>query len=629
MLETETLERAARDQNDPLLVRREPVRENSFDRQANTVVAVISAGSAVRRRDQRGTFLESLQIQGFIPASVHGVPVLDAHRQSGSRDVVGVVQRAWVENGELVALIRLSTADDAAPVVQRIAEGTLRGVSVGYRVSAWRDGVDAATGERTRTATTWTISEVSFVPVGADPRATVRSEAMPDISETNETIETNETNRPPAPTPTTPTPTTPTATRAAIRAIARQSGLSPDWADQQIDSGADVIAVRADAFVAMQARNVGPIRTQQNGGLNDDPAVIMSRRCDAVAARVMGTAPPDHSRQFMGDRLVDHARAALALRGVSVVGMDTDMLLRTALHTTSDFTNLLQGVGARTLVPAYQAAESPLKRLARKSLLTDFRRASRLRLGEVGPLQKVTEAGEIKHTTRGEAVEGLELDTYASMFSLSRKAIVNDDLGAFRDWGEAAGRAAAETEALLLVGLLAQANGAGPTMGDAKRLFDLAHGNLGTAAALDTATALISALAVARLAMRKQVGTDGKSPINATAKYLLVSAELETLAEQALAVIAAPDPSSVNPFGGRLELLVDPRLPMGTFLTFADPAVLPVLEIGYLSSAQGVQVSSREGWDVLGIEFRAVLDFGAGALDWRGVFKTPKTGGSL
>ena len=56
---------------------------------------------------------------------------------------------------------------------------------------------------------------------------------------------------------------------------------------------------------------------------------------------------------------------------------------------------------------------------------------------------------------------------------------------------------------------------------------------------------------------------------------------------------------------------------------FADPATAPVLEYAYLSSAQGPQMASREGWDVLGMEFRVVLDFGAGVLDHRGAYLNP------
>jgi len=269
-------------------------------------------------------------------------------------------------------------------------------------------------------------------------------------------------------------------------------------------------------------------------------------------------------------------------------------------------------------MPAYQAAQSPLKRLARQALANDFRTMSRLKLGEVGALQKVTEAGEIKSTTRGEAAESYALDTYGSMFALSRKAIVNDDLGAFRDWGIAAGRAAAETEAALLWTLISQSSGAGPVMGeDGKRLFHADHGNLAASgAALGEAP-----LSAARLALRTMKGLDGKTPITATPKFLLVGPALETSAEKLLATISPATSSDVNPFAGKLELLVEPRITGNAWYVFTDPAQLAVLEYAYLSSAQGPQIASREGWDVLGMEFRVTLDFGSGAIDWRGAYR--------
>lgn len=609
-LEADTLERDAPTTDMPLITRRAPVRANSYDEATRTVEAIISTGAAVRRRDARGTFLESLSIAGITPSTLVGTPVLDSHRQQGTRDLIGRIEQAWIENGDLVASIRLSSAPDVEPIAHRIAEGILRGVSVGYRVTSWQDGTDATTGERTRKAVAWAIHEISFVPVPADPGATVRSQDMPETA----TVET---------TPTSPDPRI--ATRGAIRAIARSAGLSTEWADAQIDADADVNAARAAAFEEMQRRSNVVIRTQQTGQSNDDPAAIITRRMDAVAARVMGTAPNEAARPFMGDRLTDHARAILTLRGHSTAGMDQDALVRAAMHTTSDFQNLLTGVGNRTLMPAYQAAQSPLKQLCRQALHNDFRPSSRLRLGELGEMEKVTEAGEIKSTSRGEAIEAYALETYGSKFSLSRKALINDDLGAFRDWGQVAGNQAAEKEAKLIVALLLSSNGAGPTMGDGKSLFNAAHGNLGAPVSMTDTGSLTGALDAARFAMRMQKGLDGKTPINAAAKFLVVSAELETLAEKVLSEIAPGAVADANPFAGRLTLLVEPRLPAGSWYTFADPAILPVLEYAYLSSAQGPQMASREGWDVLGMEFRVVLDFGCGALDWRGAYRTPKS----
>jgi hypothetical protein len=268
-------------------------------------------------------------------------------------------------------------------------------------------------------------------------------------------------------------------------------------------------------------------------------------------------------------------------------------------------------------MPAYQAAASPLKAMARQRTADDFRPLALLKVGEFGKLQPVTESGEIKALTTGEAKEGYSLETFGGLFNLSRKAIVNDDLGAFAQWAAMMGRATAETEADQFVQLIAQSGGAGPVMGDGQRLFSSAHGNLAASGAAPSVTTL----SAARLAMRRQTGLDGESPINVTPKFLLVAADLETTAEQLLASLAANTVAEQNPFSGKLTLLVEPRLDDGEWYVFADPAAAPVLEYAYLSSAQGPQLASRDGWDVLGREFRVVLDFGCGAVDWRGAYR--------
>jgi hypothetical protein len=79
----------------------------------------------------------------------------------------------------------------------------------------------------------------------------------------------------------------------------------------------------------------------------------------------------------------------------------------------------------------------------------------------------------------------------------------------------------------------------------------------------------------------------------------------------------------VSVFGGKLTLLIEPRITGNGWYVFADPASAPVLEYACLSSAPGPQLSSRDGWEVLGREFRVVLDFGAGATDHRGAYRNP------
>lgn len=582
-----------------VMIRRAVISPGSFDEAALTVEAVISTFSDVNRRDQRGGYVERLDPAGLDTSRLIGAPVLDGHRQASARDTIGVVTAFRSEGNALIATIRLLQSDDVKPIVERIRQGVIRGVSVGYRVQRWADSIENKV--RVRTAAAWSIFEVSAVPVPADPGATFRSENMPEDIIENDDVRTED---------------TPAETRVQIRQIARSAGMTTEQADDMIDRDLSVTEARAEAFEAMQTRTRNTPRIRVVGS-NEDPAVMRTRRADALYARVSGTAPTDEARPFMAETLRDMARACVEAAGVSTRGMDADSLFRAAMHTTSDFPQLLTSTGNRTLMTAYTAAASPIKTtLARQTTLADFRPGTKLKLSDIGLLQRVTESGEIKHTTRGEAAESYALDTYATMFALSRKALINDDLGAFRDWGATAGRMAAETEANLLVNMLL----ANPVMGeDGKALFHADHGNLAAAGtALD-----VTNVSAARLAMRGMKALDGNTPINATPRYLVVGPELETAAEQLLASIYAATVADANPFTGKLSLLVEPRITDDSWYVFADPAVLPVLEYAYLSSAQGPQMASREGWDVLGMEFRVVLDFGCGAVDWRGAYHNP------
>lgn len=581
---------------DDLMTRRASFTPDTFNADAMTVEAVISTFAPVTRRDTRGTYTERLDPAGLDLSGLVGSPVLDGHRQGSARDVIGTIAAYRMEGEALVATIRLSGASDAAPIITRIQEGTLKGVSIGYRVTRWADSVDPKTKARLRTAAAWQISEVSAVPIPADPGATFRSNHMPkDIQdETRATL---------------------------IQRLVAAHDLPDEWATRMEEAGEELTddeirtQARAAAAEALQTRQQQTPRIRIVA-TQDDPATIMARRADALFARVSGTAPKPEAAPYMADSLRDHARAAVEATGTSTKGMDADTLFRAAMHTTSDFPNLLTSTGNRTLIGAYQAAQSPIKTtLARQATLPDFRAGTRLKLSDVGLLEKVSETGEIKSTTRGEAKESYSLDTYATQFAISRKALHNDDLGALRDWASTAGRMSAETEAnLLLAKLLSN-----PVMGeDGVALFHATHDNLAAGAALS-----VAALDAARKAMRGMKALDKKTPINATPKYLVVGPELETTAEQVLTSIYAATVADVNAFSGKLSLLVEPRITDDSFYVFADPAVLPVLEYSYLSSAQGPQMASREGWDVLGMEFRVVLDFGCGAVDWRGAYLNP------
>jgi hypothetical protein len=165
----------------------------------------------------------------------------------------------------------------------------------------------------------------------------------------------------------------------------------------------------------------------------------------------------------------------------------------------------------------------------------------------------------------------------------------------------------------LVVGLLTQASGLGPNLQDGKRLFHVDHGNIsGSAGAIAVAT-----LATAVQSMRDQRGISGQ-PINVIPKFLLVSTAKELTARQATAAFFPPAQNVVQPYS--FEIAVEPRLSGNRWYVFASPDVSPVIEYSYLSGAPGPQMVARQGFEVLGMQFRVHLNFGVGIIDWRGSF---------
>lgn len=208
------------------------------------------------------------------------------------------------------------------------------------------------------------------------------------------------------------------------------------------------------------------------------------------------------------------------------------------------------------------------------------------------------------------------LSTFAKQFTLTRQAIINDDLGAFSDVLTIMGRAAAETEATLLASLLTS----NPAMDDTHPLFDATnHHNMATSGNAPS----VASMSAGRLKMRSQMDLDGTTPISSAPRYIVSGPAQETLIEQLLAQITPNQTAEVNPFAGKLTPLTDPRLSGTAWYLFADPAVTPTLEYAGLNGAAGPAMETQNGWDVLGQAFRVYHDFGAGFVDYRGAYMDP------
>lgn len=582
----------------------------TIDKKTRTVEVTISTGAGVPRRDMDGVFLEILSTdKAAVDLSrADGMPVLDSHRQDGLDKILGTVRDIRFEGGDLVARIEFSSRAEA--IWEDVKRGIIQNVSIGYGVDDFED-VLSGDGQRVRNVLRWTLHEVSLVAVGADAGAKVRKGNPMTTKTKQKEIAPAPENRVTKP------PETRAETNKEIRALAQTFTLGSEFSDDLIDRNASVEDARAAALEAMKAAQIREIPAARVTHIvtHDAPEQVTRRMGEALYARSNPAhKPADEARPYMGMTTLDMARECLRMNGVSMTGLGTAETITRALHGTSDFPQIFADTANRTLRTAYDAAPAVLKSLARETTARDFRAKTKVQLGEAPTLEKVNEHGEYKYGSMAEAAESYKIDTFGKIIGLTRKAIVNDDLGAFNDLSAKFGQAAAEFEAQFLIDLLESGSGNGPAMADSKALFHADHGNKATSGGLLAG----GSLSAARLAMRKQTGLSGK-PINVQPRKLLVPPELETDAEMLLTATQPAKTADVNTFAGKLDLLVEARLSSATrwYMT-ADPAQLEGLEYAYLEGEPGPQIDTRHGFEVDGVEIKVRLDFGAAFTDWRG-----------
>ena len=584
----------------------------SFNPETRSMRAVISTGSEVVKNSARGRFAEVLPSSAMeIPVGAH-IPLLDGHEHSSARSVIGSVRDITVTDDRIEATIVLSRRSDVDPIAMDIADGHIRGVSVGYRVLAGREDT-SPTGLRRLTATRWEVFEVSIVGVAANPEAQIRSREIPDMPD-------NIDPTPPAPVnPPGPALDNRAAVNMEIRALAAPLGLPQSWIDGQIDAGATVEAARSAALdeVLRRAPSV-PIQTARAVIVQDhaDPLAIRSAMADALAFRLSpGRLKLEgRAQEFAGHRMLDMVGDLAHARGDRVNLRDQVGLMERAVgaHSTSDFPLLLADAANKSLLANYQAAEPTYRRWAGRRSFTDLRDHSFLRIGDFPRFEEISESGGVNYGTLSEnreKVRAMELNTG---IAIGRRALVNDDLSVLADFSAMIAIRAASDENARVYGLLA----ANAALSDGKALFNADHGNLaGSASAVN-----VSSIGAAVAALRKQKSLDDL-PLNLSPRYLVTGPDSELAARQVLAAITAAKSGDVNPWAGTMELVIDANIVGPGWYIMADPAAAPSVVYGYVSGAEGPQIRTEIDFDTRAVKVAAGLDFGCGVIDFRGLYK--------
>lgn len=369
-----------------------------------------------------------------------------------------------------------------------------------------------------------------------------------------------------------------------------------------------------DKLLAKLGENTAPSAPSQNPNAHihaGNGNIVGDSVRNAVEARV-GLVVVEASNQFAGMPLAELARASLTHRGIGIAGMDRNGIVGLAFtHSSSDFGTLLADVARKAMLKGVDEAPETFQQWTTKGVLTDFRATKRVDLTAFPTLDKVAEGAEYNYGTIGDRGEQIILGTYGKLFTISRQAIINDDLSAFTKVPQLMGRAAMRTVGDLVYAILT----GNPAMSDGKALFHADHKNLMAAGALS-----IARIDAAKSGMRLQ--KDGKATLDIRPGYLLTPVALESTAK---ALIAAEyDPALVdakvpNPVRGLVEVISDPRLDDSSATTsyMAATTQYDTIEVAYLDGNDRPYLEQQQGFTVDGAAFKVRIDAGAAPMSWR------------
>jgi len=306
-----------------------------------------------------------------------------------------------------------------------------------------------------------------------------------------------------------------------------------------------------------------------------------------------------------------------------------------AAFSTTDLTGILGAVANKALASSFEAARAVAPNITRAVSHKNFHSHTVYSMALTGDLEPVAPSGELKHMQFGEESWTRQVATRGAVLRISRKDLINDELGTFTDNARNMGRKAVVSREKVLF-LAVNETGAGSTFCTA------ANGNYFDGAATNLQH---SSLSTAVQMFRDQTGPDG-DPVMIEPKILLVPTALEEVAKALMhpdrmliatalgSTSAAKRQPQINIWSGNFSPEVSEWLSrtIGSqagsstaWYLMADPADVAALEIAYLDGKETPTVEYfglDQDVNVLGVSWRVFWDFGVARAEYRAMVKS-------
>lgn len=648
-------------------------RPDTFNEKENTIDMVIYSGAPVRRRDwatgqvyyQRlATEPENVRLDRINTVGV----LLNSHKSDDLKYVLGRIlpDSARLEDVEdqefksLIGTVKLSEEEVDAPIVNKITKGIIPGVSNGFDIYAEEVVEEGGpNGTELRVATDWEPFEGSGVALGADVGSQFLSKDNPKPPREDKTMAKE--NKPKEPT-IQPDDKADNALAlvdarkegeeaghmagaaaeklrlSEIQGTCDKLGLDEKFKQEWLDGEKPIEEFRSaaiDAKVDAQAKD--EISTQQSVEVGETED---QKRGQAMADYMCHKSNPQRfpieenkgAKEFQGRSLIGLARMCLESTGVNTNGMARNTIARRAMemrapnhaelqefgfHTTSDFPLILANVAGKNLRQAYEAAPQTFRAFTSQRISSDLKTKREISLGNGGNLQLVLEGAEYQASTFTEGEETYILAKYGKLFLITEEAMINDDLGAFTTVFFKMGSKANTIESDVMWAVVTT----NANMSDGNALFSGAHSNV-TASAGGVPS--VAQLNKGLVLMGLQTDPDGDQ-LSLMPKFIIVPLAQATVTQQLLTQITPATASNVTPeWVQQLTPIVEPRLDANSTLFWylaADQNIIDTLIYAHLEGQVGPQLSSRNGFDVDGVEMKVKHYFAAAPIDHRGLYR--------
>jgi len=341
-----------------------------------------------------------------------------------------------------------------------------------------------------------------------------------------------------------------------------------------------------------------------------------------VAVAKLGERVAQQGRDLRCHSFVDIVRAGLKMANVEEpVGREA--MIRAAFSTVN-LPGILSNAANKMLLDSYNAFPSVARVIARKLTARNFKDHTGYRSTNEAGFREVGATGEIEHGTLAESSFTYAIKTFGRMFGVSRRDMINDDLGAFAAIPNQIGRSGATlVEETFWTLVLANASS---FFGTGNDNYDSGSDTALDAAGLSRAVAMLMG----------QTDANGK-PISVVPKWLVTSPSQKGQADRLYAAATLmtggsnTSTSGALPAGnehfGRYLPLVSAYINNASYTgssdtlyyLWSDPNDVATAGIAFLNDQESPTVETEAAdFSTLGIQFRGYLDVGACLIDSRG-----------